>query len=511
MKSHHLLITKREAEFCIFLLSSNEPVLIKRGLQFIFWEYEKGRLLTREYRSRIIPLVLKFNKHPNTKVRRWFYITVSILKPPDYYNILSELIANYEDDHENLSWACAAIYSLLGENDTKQFFKKNDSLISSKQLELSSLLFSKSNSTIISSRSKLYDIMNANDPLLTQWLILLYGYSNTSLLNKNFYEIDKDIIQDLTSHDNPMIAEYAIWSLFYKPSGSFLDLKKPIIDLVKAPQNVRRWLYQLVGKDDDSILINSDFLLEQIDKENDVNALEGLSKALSDKYVEGIFAEKLVKWYLNEENQAIRIQLLRHFISFSDINEDYLEIVEEELTKNPSFINNIMMGLAIKRVNKSISSHLINDARYIINNTIYLNIGGTMSIDNRKIEISNVKADGMAFNFGNISAGDISISEIKNNRFISAQYKDEIVKNVDELSDIALKIDITDELKTELKNHIKELVKDISKADEKSAPIVKSKVDTIRNFFSKLPSKLPLITQGLSIIEKINDVIGKIF
>ncbi|MCI5167545.1 MAG: hypothetical protein D3903_16000 [Candidatus Electrothrix sp. GM3_4] len=357
------------------LLKSSNKSLVKEALQYIFWEYEKGRELSKKSRKDIIPLVEALSNHENIKVRRWFYIVISIIRPENVELKIKILLKGKEKDNENLSWACASLFSCIGEESAWDFFKRYDTPLTSAQIELSSLLFSKSTTKILSSSISLEKLLLNDDPLIPQWIILLYGYTYTSSVNRNSYEIDKTIIRSLTQHPDRMVVEYAVWSLTYKDNTSYKDLGRPVEELIKHPSNVRRWLYQLLGKNEESLSIFVSFLFEQIEKENAIDALDGLAKAITNRYLGKEFSEKIIKWYLHTDDFTIRIRLLKCFAIFHDYEDDYIQILKEEAEEDPLLMQGIFgsaLGAENIFLDRTIFQH---DTIKVVKNYFFINKG----------------------------------------------------------------------------------------------------------------------------------------
>lgn len=506
-----ILITQNEVEYCIFALSNDDPAFIKRGLQYLFWEYDKGRCLTASSKKRILPLVVGLYNHSNIKVRRWFYIVVAILKPQDCEKLLIELLTRHETDPENLTWAGAAIYGLLGEVKAKNYFYHNENPLSSDQLELSSLLFSTSNSKILSSEDRLIKLVNAGNSLIIQWLILLYGYRDTSSSNKNIYDINKELIKDLVGHQDPMVSEYAIWSLYYRKENSYRDIKISIPGLLKSPPNVRKWLYQLLGKDDESAHYNVDLIIEGIQTEKDNDAKVGLAKAVSDKYLNGNISERLIKWFVDEEIDSIKLELLKHFITFASKNDDYKEIIIEEGKNNPNLIRYLTGVLTYnKSFQEVIIEPYIDGKKFNIFNGTIFNTGEVMNNTNNTFNFGNVNASGNSFNFGEFNLTNTDFNKIKENKIFKIEEQDEIIKYLSDVQEIVFSNDISNEIKSEIKNYLKELVKELGKDDKLKKPVINGWINKILEKLKSVSTNLPVIVTVIENLNKLQEFIGKI-
>jgi hypothetical protein len=176
-------------------------------------------------------------------------------------------------------------------------------------------------------------IIEQGDPLALKWISLLYG---TPQRGVNYLDAKlREIISQLNTFSDSNVSEYSIWALFHDKQGSLANLKIPPAGFRKQPENIRRWIYRLLFKEEKNININYDLVKELLKDEDSTNAKEGFLIGLGQYYPNPEIKKILMGQFDVEKNPLLRIQFLRHFFKFKKKDEDYRELLNIE-TESPN-------------------------------------------------------------------------------------------------------------------------------------------------------------------------------
>lgn len=309
------------------LLDSDDEKYEKKGLQDLCELLEKGYMLNEVNRKGLYIRLSKFQKSNSTLVRRWLYKSIGLLNERDYVPFLTSQLSGIEEDSENKSWIVAALYHLTEK-------EKASKIIYNSQISFNALLSAGFYEPIFLPRKKkeIKKLLDSNDTLSLKWFSLLYGNS----LDK--FQIDKSKLKDfltrLNKHEDNKVAEYSIWALHKSEQGRFTDCTILPHEISNHQPNIRRWLYRLITKDMKSIVLNYDLVKTAIVNESDTSAREGLATGLGKfAYANEVFP-LYNKWFSNEKNSFVRIQLLRNISDNAATNNLYQRILKNEIA-NP--------------------------------------------------------------------------------------------------------------------------------------------------------------------------------
>ncbi|MER9618655.1 hypothetical protein [Mesorhizobium sp. M0207] len=160
------------------------------------------------------------------------------------------------------------------------------------------------------------------EPLARKWLCLLCGYArdNPRTIDQRF--ADLDLVRNSVGDDDVEVVEYSIWAEHRHPDGSFRYLLRRPDELLAFP-NVRRWLYRLLTKDEDTALSNLDLLTERMVPSNETSevAREGLALGLADLHL----LERRVQtfdWFGGEPSPRVRLALVDHLALLASKYQD---------------------------------------------------------------------------------------------------------------------------------------------------------------------------------------------
>jgi class 3 adenylate cyclase len=154
------------------------------------------------------------------------------------------------------------------------------------------------------------------------WLSLLYG--------KDASSVRKGVILDLNLHDNPQVAEYSVWAIYRDSVGGIQDLRIFPQEVPTAPPNIRRWYYRVLTKDPNNLRSNYDLIEYAIRHDDSPPAREGLALGLGRIYPGRALAKEILQWFYNEDDELVRIALIKHFLNFKNRDPEYAAVLDLE-------------------------------------------------------------------------------------------------------------------------------------------------------------------------------------
>lgn len=319
-------LTDEEERLYLSMLCSANPALIKRAMQSICLEIERGRIISR--RREIVATLydLKFSK--DTKVRGWLYNLIARLRAHDFRDYLIYQILMNEDDEENRTWAVAALFAIAPADQVRAIVSDDSLRFFGSSLELSSLLYSNVQIKGRKSGRELVSLIE-NDPIIAKWFALLFGYNRVERPDSLVTFPDVELVRSLNSHHNDEVVEYSFWSLHKNPNTTFLDSALTVDKMLDTAPNSRRWAYRLLTKDRRSFIKNKEIIMSSVENEVDELAREGLAQGIEAHY-DAELSKHIVSWFSRETSDIVRMPILRHMLQFQKKNGVYREIISEE-------------------------------------------------------------------------------------------------------------------------------------------------------------------------------------
>lgn len=285
------------------MLQSTDPEQVKAGLQRACEVFENGQAFTN-------PEFLRMGlaahlRSPVTKVRRWAYKLVALLRDPEHIYLLEDALLRIEQDPENRGWAAAAYAGIADERRQEQLIDQIDDYWGT-SLELAAKLYARGQPA----RAELNLQVWEKEPLARKWLCLLCGYAPGSprTIDQRFGNLD--LVRNSIVDSDREIIEYSIWAEHHHPDGSYRGLLRQPDQLLAHP-NVRRWLYRLLTKDSDAAVAHQDLLLEGMLEARETSdvAREGLALGFA-KIYSNEFEIKTIEWFANETSYRVKLALV---------------------------------------------------------------------------------------------------------------------------------------------------------------------------------------------------------
>jgi hypothetical protein len=301
-----------------FLLRTDDPLLIKRGLQFLCDKLESGGVVSYEQKRALLRLLSVHQRSTDLLVRRWLYKALGHL--PERSNLpFLEGQFRVENDFENLTWIVAALARIQQSlNSIVRLVESRDFTFYDSAFELALGYF---NERYRPSYSRLRQILAKGDATALLWVSLVYGISGGHIGEDR--GDPKVLVRDLNLHENAQVTEYSIWGLYKADTGSFADLAIPPQNLLSFSPNVRRWYYRLLTKVPEALDANFDLMEEAIRTERSSEAREGLAIGLATIKPDVQIARLMMDWYGRERNALVRAKLLEHFARFHSYRTEY--------------------------------------------------------------------------------------------------------------------------------------------------------------------------------------------
>lgn len=288
----------------IELMLQKDARIVKSGLQKACEFLEAGHaFLDNQF------LVFALYKHlgsPSIQVRRWAYKLAGRLQDEQFKDMLKERF-KIEIDEENRTWAGAALIGLMTRKEALAFIEELDQEFYEQPIELASKLFRRGEPLELPNASTLDKFERL--PLSRKWLCILCGYAfgNPRSIAKKFDDLD--VVANLVTDHVPEVVEYAVWTLFRHPRGTFRLLPKKPDELVEYA-NVYRWLMRLVTKNETAARSNRDLIAETMESKR-VEVREGLALGIS-KLTLPFFNHEVLDWFSREQDQSVRLALVDH-------------------------------------------------------------------------------------------------------------------------------------------------------------------------------------------------------
>lgn len=304
-----------------------DPVVIKRALQSLCQYYEDDRILLEP--AEIRQLIHSHLGSDVVLIRRWAIKALGLIKhPEDTARLIDRL--RVETDEEAQTWGIAALLA----SNTRPLAElvEEAGLDSGTALVLAARLYAPEQ--WIKDHAAGVTVNLGDDELALKWATFLIGYNKApkGLFSPKY---DNDVfLGELNDHPSAEIREYSIWALCERADYDARQLKIGLGDAQKHPKNVRKWLYRLGAQSADIVGLDPD-LFEQLRKDTDVSAREGLAIGLAD-LDSGKFSMPALEWYSLEPDDSVKELLLASMAMMGGRNEDLDDAVIARFEKEPA-------------------------------------------------------------------------------------------------------------------------------------------------------------------------------
>lgn len=330
-------VNAESAALLRMMLSSDVPATVKSALQRACDLMETGQAFQD---TRFLETALHTHlKSTDLKVRRWSYKLAGRLRLRSLLPLLRKAIDNEATvDAENRSWAVAAFIGYASAPEREQLIAYLGSEFHQTALELASRFFSIGEP--LPYRQTLEMRHLEQDRLARQWLSMLAGYAATEPRTIHREFSDLDIVRDAVLDDDAELVEYAIWAENRHPKGSYSRLRAKPEDLLEH-ENVRRWLFQLLTKNEKAARQHLDLILDRMDHRHEPSELarEGLALGIGRVSLHKVPRASL-DWFENEPSLRVKLALVDHLatrarrgdlLALRQLQERYESLPQEDL------------------------------------------------------------------------------------------------------------------------------------------------------------------------------------
>ena len=336
-------VKNEELEYASVLIAAPYDGYRKNGFQYLCGLLETGSVLSAHQRLYLVPVFAKLLHMRSFKTRIWMAKAMGLARLREFCPYLLGLLHSEDEiDDETRSWTLAA-YSVLVDRETlveaisrpefgpmKTAFALSAQFYQDKDLGLGE-----------TQQSVLTGV--ENDSLTAKWYTFMYGYGRAAERQLSAFA-DREIVGDLTGHEDDSVSEHALWALNRAPDGSISNSRVYLETLERRPPNVRRWYYRLAAKTNYTAVALRAFLWERTKKEGDNFAREGLATALASHFSSQEI-EKMLEWYFSEEDESVRIALMPHFIRNVEQAPSYVAAIADAASQKDSALLRSLFAL----------------------------------------------------------------------------------------------------------------------------------------------------------------------
>lgn len=300
---------------------SNETKRIKRALQDVCEAYEAGKRFADPADHR--QLIHSFLGSADVLLRRWALKALALIgSPDDTARIVDRL--RVEDDLEAQTWGTAGLLKSAGDRGLKEICAEAK-LQNSKALVLASRLYAPTG--WISKHADDIRVSLNDDDLTLKWAIFLAGYGRAPEELFDPRHANEVFLGELNQHDSAQISEYSVWALCEREEFGVSQLRIPLSEFGKRPENVRKWLYKLVAKAPAEAGLEPEAFSSLWRPEGSVSAREGLASSAAK--LGQPFAEAVLEWYDAEADVGVRENLLASMAANPEHHAHYQEAVAD--------------------------------------------------------------------------------------------------------------------------------------------------------------------------------------
>jgi predicted nucleotide-binding protein len=162
-------------------------------------------------------------------------------------------------------------------------------------------------------------------------------YIHSQRKNLNGSVINKNIISELTKHNEKEIVKRAVASFWLKKEIDIHDIKIDYYDYLKKDDISKKWLLTAVWKDRNFIHSDNYGFVKQIlstdhlfGKNCSTKTREGIARGLSDGYgYDKNIVPNVLRWHAEEMIEPINDFLIKYIAKNSKYNSDYMTVMKE--------------------------------------------------------------------------------------------------------------------------------------------------------------------------------------
>lgn len=312
-------VTSEEATFLDAAIQASVPTVRKQALQRLCGLYRRGGRLTAPRSMKA--LVLQALTDTDLKVRRWaFNVLAQLGERAD----VQLMVMPWRDNRSNGDVFEAGLTALAGILPKDELLP----LLSSEQVDLDPLTvmaLGQQTGSFADELAKLrLNVERATVAELRAATLLIGLTKAPNTLFSGRFPVS-DVIGDLNTHDDPIVAQYSFWATVEHPSLGLANVRVATSSFSTLPPNVQGWAYRTLTKDGTVAVDHYDVIVEASSSEH-LEVREGVATGLRDVYYDSLDT-MVADWFLDEQDPVTKDRLLEHMAAHSGKSSFYREEV----------------------------------------------------------------------------------------------------------------------------------------------------------------------------------------
>lgn len=382
-----LILDKVETDYIRSQIDSGDNVRIKGALQSLSKSYRRGMKVHPGHLIGVVNSITgtAFRKTADEKVRRW--VLNALARVGDVGTCLpavQHLIKNHPDEPQTVAAGIAAVYKLCTRQDPEEAlaginFDPQMRVLAALQhvpagkLDLKELPL---------------DVETASPELLKLALLVVgLDRSPENLLNPR--HSDAEMVKALGRHHDAIVSQYSVWAITENDRLRLVHLGLDLKDIESLPDNVRGWLFQLLGMEATPAEPHWEYVRLGMD-DPAIEARKGLATGLKHTFVD-IFEPMVMDWIATEPDPEVRQHIMDHIVRQAQHSRQYHRYAVEIYDKEPadSALRNSMEASAVQTPIYKTFRQIGAGAEGLF--------GGDIVMGDKTTNIGNVNAGAVAF------------------------------------------------------------------------------------------------------------------
>lgn len=312
-------IRQEEARFLDAAIQSPSHIVRKQALQRLCSLYRGGGRLTAPRSMKA--LVLQALTDTNSKVRRWAFNSLAQLGEPSDVDLMITPWQGSRNTPDVFEAGLTALAHLLPKEKLLR-------LLGTAQVELDPsvvmALGQQTNDFADELAALRLDIDRASVAELRSATLLIGLRKAPNTLFSGRFPVS-DVIGDLNTHPDPIVAQYSFWATVEHPSLGLANVRVPPTDFRRLPVNVQAWAYRTLTGGGSPAAAHYE-LITDASQSVHAEVREGVAIGIREVFYDSI--DTMVRdWFIDETDAAIKEHLLEHMAAYSASSSFYREEV----------------------------------------------------------------------------------------------------------------------------------------------------------------------------------------
>lgn len=150
------------------------------------------------------------------------------------------------------------------------------------------------------------------------------------------------IVKALGQHPDLIVKQYSVWAVIENRRLTISDLGISFDELEKHKPNVQAKLLHLAANYDSDPKHRQDIIIRGSNL-RDLEAREGLAKALTSKFYDGL-QDVTLGWFDVESSDRVKLPLVEHFARYADQCGDYRSIALDLAETDTAYRDRVLLG-----------------------------------------------------------------------------------------------------------------------------------------------------------------------